>query len=132
MSPRCPARQCKVKRALFIPALGGNIADAQYQAIVEKGLAKLGDLGLDIDVALDDPTQFQPGIATQMMTSNLAARVRQMPVEAQQHSGTCLKVYWKKKFKSDGVRLQTDAIDRSHLRPFGAVLSSMILYSRPH
>lgn len=109
-----PARAVQGKRALFIPALGGNIADAQYQAIVEKGLAKLGDLGLDIDVALDDPTEFQPGIATQMMTSNLAARVRQMPVEAQQLLGPVLQSLLEEEtFKSDGVRLQSDAIDRS-------------------
>ena len=109
-----PARAVQGKRALFIPALGGNIADAQYQAIVEKGLAKLGDLGLDIDVALDDPTEFQPGIATQMMTSNLAARVRQMPVEAQQLLGPVLQsLLDEETFKSDGVRLQSDAIDRS-------------------
>ena len=115
MSPLVdPARAVQGKRALFIPALGGNIADAQYQAIVEKGLAKLGDLGLDIDVALDDPTEFQPGIATQMMTSNLAARVRQMPVEAQQLLGPVLQSLLEEEtFKSDGVRLQSDAIDRS-------------------
>jgi aspartyl-tRNA(Asn)/glutamyl-tRNA(Gln) amidotransferase subunit A len=115
MSPLVdPARALQGKRALFIPALGGNIADAQYQAIVEKGLAKLGDLGLDIDVALDDPTEFQPGIATQMMTSNLAARVRQMPVEAQQLLGPVLQSLLEEEtFKSDGVRLQSDAIDRS-------------------
>ena len=115
MSPPVdPARAVQGKRALFIPALGGNIADAQYQAIVEKGLAKLGDLGLDIDVALDDPTEFQPGIATQMMTSNLAARVRQMPVEAQQRLGPVLQSLLEEEtFKSDGVRLQSDAIDRS-------------------
>ena len=113
-SPVDPARAVQGKRALFIPALGGNIADAQYQAIVEKGLAKLGDLGLDIDVALDDPTEFQPGIATQMMTSNLAARVRQMPVEAQQLLGPVLQSLLEEEtFKSDGVRLQSDAIDRS-------------------
>lgn len=112
--PVSPARAVQGKSALFIPALGGNIADAQYQAIVEKGLAKLSDLGLDIDVALDDPTQFQPDIATQMMTSNLAARVRQMSVEAQQHLGPGLQsLLGEEEFKSDGVRLQTDAIDRS-------------------
>lgn len=115
MSPPVdPARAVQGKRALFIPALGGNIADAQYQAIVEKGLATLGDLGLDIDVALDDPTEFQPSIATQMMTSNLAARVRQMPVEAQQRLGPVLQsLLDEETFKSDGVRLQSDAIDRS-------------------
>ncbi|MDG1443955.1 MAG: amidase family protein [Pseudomonadales bacterium] len=115
MSPPVdPARAVQGKRALFIPALGGNIADAQYQAIVEKGLATLGDLGLDIDVALDDPTEFQPGIATQMMTSNLAARVRQMPVKAQQLLGPVLQsLLDEETFKSDGVRLQSDAIDRS-------------------
>ncbi|MFB0968502.1 MAG: amidase [Pseudomonadales bacterium] len=115
MSPLVdPARAVQGKRALFIPALGGNIADAQYQAIVEKGLATLGDMGLDIDVALDDPTEFQPGIATQMMTSNLAARVRQMPVEAQQLLGPVLQSLLEEEtFKSDGVRLQSDAIDRS-------------------
>jgi aspartyl-tRNA(Asn)/glutamyl-tRNA(Gln) amidotransferase subunit A len=113
-SPVDPARAVQGKRALFIPALGGNIADAQYQAIVEKGLATLGDLGLDIDVALDDPTEFQPGIATQMMTSNLAARVRQMPVKAQQLLGPVLQsLLDEETFQSDGVRLQSDAIDRS-------------------
>jgi aspartyl-tRNA(Asn)/glutamyl-tRNA(Gln) amidotransferase subunit A len=113
-SPVDPARAVQGKRALFIPALGDNIADAQYQAIVEKGLATLGDLGLDIDVAFDDPTEFQPGIATQMMTSNLAARVRQMPVKAQQLLGPVLQsLLDEETFQSDGVRLQSDAIDRS-------------------
>ena len=102
------------RRALFIPALGGNLADAKYLAIVEQALEKLRGLGMHIEVAADDPTEFKPGIATQMIVCNLAARVRQMPAEAQERLGPILHgLLDEEKFISDGVRLQTDAISRS-------------------
>ena len=102
------------RRALFIPALGGNSADAKYLAVVEQALGKLRGLGMHIEVASDDPTEFNPGIATQMIVCNLAARVRRMPVEAQERLGPILQgLLDEEKFISDGVRLQSDAISRS-------------------
>jgi aspartyl-tRNA(Asn)/glutamyl-tRNA(Gln) amidotransferase subunit A len=104
----------KGRRALFIPAMGGNATDAQYLGIVEQALDKLAEQGVTIDLAADDPTSFDPGIATQMMASNLAARVRQMPTEAQGRLGPVLQgLLDEKKFITNGVRLQADAISRS-------------------
>jgi aspartyl-tRNA(Asn)/glutamyl-tRNA(Gln) amidotransferase subunit A len=49
-----------------------------------------------------------------MMASNLAARVRQMPTEAQGRLGPVLQgLLDEKKFITNGVRLQADAISRS-------------------
>jgi len=102
------------RRALFIPALGGNVTDAKYLAILEQGLGMLCGLGMHIDVASDDPTEFNPGIATQMIVCNLAARVRQMPAAAQERLGPILQgLLDEEKFIPDGVRLQSDAISRS-------------------
>lgn len=102
------------RRALFIPALGGNVTDAKYLAIVEQALGMLCGLGMHIDVASDDPTEFNPGIATQMIVCNLAARVRQMPAAAQERLGPILQgLLDEEKFIPDGVRLQSDAISRS-------------------
>ena len=106
-----PMRQ---RRALFVPALGGNTCDADYLAIVKQALVNIENLGLAVDVASDDPIDFNPGIATQMMICNLAARVRQMLPEQQERLGPVLQVLLnEEKFFRDGVRLQSDAIDRS-------------------
>ena len=49
-----------------------------------------------------------------MIVCNLAARVRQMPQEEQEHLGSTLQgLLDEEKFIPDGVRLQTDAISRS-------------------
>ena len=102
------------RRALFIPALGGNVTDAKYLAIVEQALGMLCGLCMHIDVASPDPTEFNPGIATQMIVCNLAARVRQMPAAAQERLGPILQgLLDEEKFIPDGVRLQSDAISRS-------------------
>jgi aspartyl-tRNA(Asn)/glutamyl-tRNA(Gln) amidotransferase subunit A len=102
------------KRALFIPTIGGNIVDDEYLAVVQEALEQLKGLGLNVDVALDDPTHFNPGISTQMMACNLAARVRQMPKDQQEHLGPVLQgLLNEEKFRMDGVSLQSDAISRS-------------------
>lgn len=65
------------RRALFVPAMGANAADAQYLVIVEQAIDKIAEQGVVIDVAADDPTSFDPGVTTQMTASNLAARCQQ-------------------------------------------------------
>lgn len=113
-APSAFGQAVRGQRGLFIPALGGNVADAEYLAVVEQALAQLRGVGMHIDVAVDDPTQFNPGIATQMMICNLAARVRQMQPNEQSRLGPVLQsLLDEEKFKANGVRLQTDAISRS-------------------
>ena len=112
--PVDPHLAVKGRRALFIPALGGNSADDEYMAIVKRALGRLTDLDLHIDFASDDPTKFNPGMATQMIVCNLAARVRQSPTEEQKLLGANLRgLLDEEKYKPDGVRLQSDAISRS-------------------
>jgi aspartyl-tRNA(Asn)/glutamyl-tRNA(Gln) amidotransferase subunit A len=102
------------KRALFIPTLGGNIVDDEYLAVVQKALEQLKCSGLQVDVALDDPTQFNPDITTKMMVCNLAARVRKMPKDQQERLGPVLRgLLDEKQLRMDGVILQSDAISRS-------------------
>lgn len=102
------------RRALFIPALGGNTVDHQYLEIIEQALAGLAAMGMTIEIADDDPTAFNPDITTQMMICNLAARVRLMPTDAQERLGPMLQgLLNEREFKPDGIRLQTDAIFRS-------------------
>ena len=104
------------KRGLYIPTIAGTECDASYKAVVDNALKKLETLGLNIDVATGDPTEFNPGIATQMMICNLAARVRQLPAESQNVLGPVLQsLLDDDKFKSDGVQVQADAISRSQL-----------------
>jgi len=102
------------RRALFVPALGGNTCDAQHLAVVEKALKQLDGLGMNIEVASNDPTDFNPSIATMMIVCNLAARVREMSAEAQEQLGPILRgLLDDEKFQPDGVRLQSDAMNRS-------------------
>jgi len=104
------------KRGLFVPALGGNECDLEYKIIVECSLKKLAALGLNIDVANDDPTHFDPDSATQMMACNLAARLRELPKHSQVLLGPALQsLLDAEHFTLDGVGLQADAMERSRL-----------------
>ena len=102
------------QRALLIPTLGGNVVDDEYLSVVYSAIEQLKKLGMHVDVATDDPTQFDPGISTSMMACNLAARVRQMSEDQQAGLGPVLQgLLDEEKFRMDGVSLQIDAISRS-------------------
>lgn len=99
-------------KALFIPAIGGNKTDEAYMTIVRALLEKVEDL--ELDFADNDPTNFDPGIATQMIICNLAARVRQLTSDQQERLGPVLKgLLDSERYRPDGVRVQADAIFRS-------------------
>jgi aspartyl-tRNA(Asn)/glutamyl-tRNA(Gln) amidotransferase subunit A len=104
------------KRALFIPALGGQVADQNIMAVVQPSLKALQQAGYEISTAEDDPVAFDRGLSLELMAANLAARVRAMQPEQQASLSAPLKALLSNEtFKSDGVRLQAQAIERSAL-----------------
>ncbi len=106
----------KRKKILFIPGLGGQTCDQNILSLVERTVISLQHAGYQVDLANGDPLAFDPSIALQMMAANLAARVRAMTQQQQALLGSGLKVLASEvTFKSDGVRLQADAMARSQL-----------------
>ncbi len=106
----------KGKKALFIAELAGLQCDASLLRVNERALDKLRSRGLEVTQITSDPLDFAPGIATQMMAANLAARVRAMRPEQQTLLGPVLRsLLVEKGFHSDGVQMQAEAIGRSRL-----------------
>ena len=103
-------------KILCIPALGGQPCDQKIWTLVQQTVTDLQRAGYLVDQASSDPLAFDPGIAMQMMAANLAARVRAMTPQQQELLGSGLKILLSDKtFRSDGVRLQADAMARSQL-----------------
>jgi aspartyl-tRNA(Asn)/glutamyl-tRNA(Gln) amidotransferase subunit A len=101
-------------RAIFIPAMGGNVVDRAYMAIVKRALEGLEAAGLRVEIADTDPTDFDPSMATHMIACNLAARMRAFPAEQQELLGPVLaRLLDEERYKPDGVRVQAGAISRS-------------------
>ena len=117
LSLEAPAQtQTNRKKILFIPALGGQPCDQKILTLVQQTVTDLQRAGYLVDQASSDPLAFDPGIAMQMMAANLAARVRAMTPQQQELLGSGLKALLSDKtFRSDGVRLQADAMARSQL-----------------
>tara|TARA_B110000977_G_scaffold175200_1_gene229717 strand:+ start:62 stop:898 length:837 start_codon:yes stop_codon:yes gene_type:complete len=117
LSLGAPAQtQTNRKKILFIPALGGQPCDQKILTLVQQTVTDLQRAGYLVDQASSDPLAFDPGIAMQMMAANLAARVRAMTPQQQELLGSGLKALLSDKtFRSDGVRLQADAMARSQL-----------------
>ncbi len=102
------------RRALFIPALGGHVVDSEYLGIVKGALEKLEGAGLRVDIVETDPTGFDPSMAAHMIGCNLAARMRELPVEQQDLLGPILKgLLDEDAYRPDGVGVQAEAIERS-------------------
>jgi aspartyl-tRNA(Asn)/glutamyl-tRNA(Gln) amidotransferase subunit A len=73
-------------------------------------------MGVEVESSSTDPTDFSPGIATQMMAANLAARVRAMLPEQQERLGPVMQsLLDEDRYSPDGVAIQEDAISRSLL-----------------
>jgi aspartyl-tRNA(Asn)/glutamyl-tRNA(Gln) amidotransferase subunit A len=128
------------QRAVFIPGLGGHVVDSEYRTIVERALEGLEGLGLRVDVAETDPTEFDPSMALHMIGCNLAARMRELPVEQQELVGPVLKgLLDKNVYKPDGVSVQAEAMERSRaydrlehlLKDYDLVLSPTLTAAPP-
>ncbi|MGB1189930.1 MAG: amidase family protein, partial [Pseudomonadales bacterium] len=104
------------KNALLIPALGGQACDKKIMAIVGQSIQALERNGYEITIAEGDPIAFDSSLSFDMMAANLAARVRAMqPDERARLSAPLKTLLSNMTFKSDGVRLQAQAIERSAL-----------------
>ncbi len=104
------------KNALLIPALGGQACDKKIMAIVGQSIQALERNGYEITIAEGDPIAFDSSLSFDMMAANLAARVRAMqPDERASLSAPLKTLLSNMTFKSDGVRLQAQAIERSAL-----------------
>ena len=114
--PAQPQAKGPKKSALLIPALGGQVCDEKIMAIVQQSIQMLAHNGYEITVAERDPLAFDPSLSLDMMAANLAARVRAMQPDEQAGLSAPLKTLLSNEtFKSDGVRLQAQAIERSAL-----------------
>ena len=72
------------------------------------------ELGLRVEKAGTDLTEFEPSMAMHMIACNLAARMRELPPEGQELLGPTLKgLLDEEGYRPDGVRVQAEAIDRS-------------------
>lgn len=106
----------KGRKMLFLPALGGLRCDVQLLLHLERALGELRSMGAEVESTSADPTGFSPGIATQMMAANLAARVRAMPLQQQDLLGPVLQsLLDEDRYRADGIAIQADAMSRSAL-----------------
>ena len=104
------------KSALLVTSLGGQTCDTKIMAIINQSIQALQHNGYDITIAERDPVAFDPSLSLDMMTANLAARIRAMQPDQQARLGAPLRTLLSNEtFKSDGVRLQAQAIERSAL-----------------
>lgn len=139
-APEDPGQAVAGRRAVFIRAMGGNVVDRAYMAIVERALEGLEAAGLRVEVADTDPTEFDPSMATHMIACNLAVRMRALPAEQQELLGPALKgLLDEEGYKPDGVRVQAEAISRSRaydrletlLQDYDLVLSPTLTATPP-
>jgi len=111
-----PEIRLKGKKMLMIPAMGGNQTDQEVLEPVEGMLDLLACSGLEIEVARSDPTEFDFAMVLNLLTSNLAARVRSMTKPQQELLDPGLTpLVDGKAYQCDGVQLQQEAIQRSQL-----------------
>ena len=60
--------------ALYITTLRNLEADREVLAVIEQAINRLSKLGLTVELGNGDPAHLDPGIATWLVASNLAAR----------------------------------------------------------
>jgi aspartyl-tRNA(Asn)/glutamyl-tRNA(Gln) amidotransferase subunit A len=111
-----PELKLKGKRLLMIPSMAGNTVDQEMLESVEAMLSLLASSGMNIEVASSDPIKFDSSIFSNLLTTNLAARVRSMTQQQQALLDPGLhQLLEGSGYHSDGVQLQQEAIERSRL-----------------
>ena len=115
-----PLTPLRTGRALFIRNMAGNECDPCILEIVESTVDRLSQVFAETECGVVElargVTDFDVGIMLNMLTVNLAARVRQMTPEQKALLDPALRpLLIEQAYQADATILQTQAIDRSRL-----------------
>ncbi len=103
-------------RVLFIPHPAGLRTDRHVLVEIEATLAGLDGAGYEVEVAADDPTDFDPGIVAAIMAPNLVARARELSPDQQALlEGPFQRLVTGDRYRPDAVSLQASNLVRSRL-----------------